>query len=117
MFIRSRSRDSISKHSGALMSSRLIPPKVGSRLATTSQKRSGSVSSISTSNTSIPENFLNSTALPSMTGLAASGPMGPRPSTAVPLVTTATRFERAVRLDAWAGSAAIASHAAATPGE
>ena len=41
MFIRSRSRDSISKHSGALMSSRLMPPNVGSRLATMSQKRSG----------------------------------------------------------------------------
>ena len=117
MRIRSRSRDSISKHSGALTSSMLMPPKVGSRLATTSQKRSGSCSSISTSNTSIPENFLNSTALPSMTGLAASGPIAPRPSTAVPFVTTATRLERAVRFDASAGSAAIASQAAATPGE
>ena len=43
--------------------------------------------------------------------------MAPRPSTAVPFVTTATRFERAVRLDASAGSAAMASQAAATPGE
>ena len=42
--------------------------------------------------------------------------MGPRPSTAVPFVTTATRFERAVSDDAWTGSATIASHAAATPG-
>jgi hypothetical protein len=30
MFMRSRQRSSISKHSGALMSSRLMPPKVGS---------------------------------------------------------------------------------------
>ncbi len=39
----------------------------------------GSRWSISISNTSIPANFLKSTALPSMTGLAASGPMGPSP--------------------------------------
>ena len=40
----------------------------------------------------MPANFLNRTALPSITGLAASGPILPRPSTAVPLVTTATRL-------------------------
>jgi len=34
--------------------------------------------------------------LPSITGLAASGPILPRPSTAVPLLTTATRFPFAV---------------------
>ena len=34
-------------------------------------------------------NRLNSTPLPSITGLPASGPMLPSPSTAVPLVTTA----------------------------
>jgi hypothetical protein len=34
--MRSRSFFSISKHSGALMSSRLMPPKVGSSAATTS---------------------------------------------------------------------------------
>ena len=39
---------------------------------------------------STPPNCLNSTALPSITGRAASGPMSPRPSTAVPLDTTAT---------------------------
>ena len=33
---------------------------------------------------------LNSTALPSITGIAAAGPMSPRPRTAVPSVTTAT---------------------------
>jgi hypothetical protein len=33
---------------------------------------------------------LNSTALPSITGIAARGPMLPRPSTAEPSVTTAT---------------------------
>ena len=35
---------------------------------------------------------LNSIALPSITGSPASGPISPRPSTAVPSVTTATRF-------------------------
>ena len=66
---------------------------------------SGSRSSISMSKQSMPANFLNRTALPSMTGLAASGPIAPRPSTAVPLVTTPTRLPRAVRLRASAGIA------------
>ena len=35
----------MTKHSGALMSSRLMPPKVGSRLATISTSLAGSVSS------------------------------------------------------------------------
>ena len=87
------------------MSSRLMPPKVGSSAATMSTKRSGSGSSTSMSKTSMPANFLNRTALPSITGLAASGPMLPSPSTAVPLVTTPTRLPRAVTLAASAGSA------------
>jgi len=73
-----------------------MPPKVGSSAAMTSISRLGSFSLSSMSKTSMPANFLNSTALPSMTGLAASGPMLPRPSTAVPLVTTPTRLPRAV---------------------
>ena len=48
-------------------------------------------------------NFLNRQALPSITGLPASGPMLPRPSTAVPLVTTATRLPRAVYSQASSG--------------
>ena len=96
IFIRSRSLRSMWKHSGALMSSRLMPPKVGSRLAMISTSLSGSRSSISMSNTSMPANFLNSTPLPSITGLAASGPIAPRPSTAVPLVITPIRLPRAV---------------------
>ena len=43
--------------------------------------------------------------------------MSPSPSTAVPLVTTATRLPRAVKRYAFTGSATISSHAAATPGE
>ena len=96
IFIVLRNRRSISKHSGALMSSRLIAPKVGSRAATTLQNRSGSSASTSMSNTSMPANFLNRTALPSITGLPASAPMLPSPSTAVPLEITATRLPRAV---------------------
>ena len=78
------------------MSSRLMPPKVGSRLAMISTSLSGSRSLISMSNTSMPANFLNSTPLPSITGLAAAGPIAPRPSTAVPLVITPMRLPRAV---------------------
>jgi hypothetical protein len=73
-----------------------MPPKVGSSAATASTKRSTSSSSTSMSKTSMPANFLNSTALPSITGLEASGPMAPRPRTAVPLEITATRLPRAV---------------------
>ncbi len=117
MFIRSRSLRSTMKHSGALMSSRLMPPNVGSIAAMMSTSLSGSRSLSSMSNTSMPANFWNSTPLPSITGLPASGPMSPRPSTAVPLVITATRLPRAVYSLAIRGSAAIASQAKATPGE
>lgn len=51
---------------------------------------SGSCSSISMSNESRSANFLKSTALPSITGLAARAPMFPKPRTAVPLVMTPT---------------------------
>ena len=88
-----------------------MPPKVGSSEAMMSTSLSGSRSLISMSNTSTSANFLNSTPLPSITGLLASGPMSPRPSTAVPLVTTATRLPRAVRLLTSFGSATIASQA------
>ena len=78
------------------MSSRLMPPKVGSRRAIASTKASTSVSSTSRSMTSMPENFLKSAALPSITGFEASAPMLPRPRTAVPFEITATRFSRPV---------------------
>src|SRR5438445_674369 len=90
--MRSRSLRSTSKHCGALISSRLMPLNVGSSAAMMSTSRSTSVSAISMSNTSIPANFLKRTALPSITGLPARGPMLPSPKTAVPLVTTATIF-------------------------
>ena len=40
----------------------------------------------------IPAKLLNNTALPSITGILASGPMLPKPNTAVPSVITATVF-------------------------
>ncbi len=84
------------KHSGALISSRLMPPKVGSNEAMIFINCSSSVSLSSRSKQSIPANFLNKTALPSITGLAAKGPIGPSPRTALPFVTTAIRLERPV---------------------
>jgi hypothetical protein len=63
------------------------------------------------SKTSMPANFLNRQPLPSITGLPASGPMSPRPSTAVPFVTTPTRLAREVYSAAVAGSSRIARQA------
>ena len=62
-------------------------------------------------------NFLNSTALPSITGLDANAPILPRPRTAEPLVTTPTRLPRAVYLAAFSGSSTISTQGSATPGE
>jgi hypothetical protein len=117
MFMRARSPASISKHSGALRSSRLMPPNVGSRAATASMKTWLSLASTSMSKTSMSANFLNRQALPSMTGLPASGPMLPSPSTAVPLVMTATRLPRAVYSHTSSGFSAMARQGSATPGE
>ena len=47
---------------------------------------------------STPANYLKMRHLPSITGIAAAGPMSPSPSTAVPSVTTATVFCLIVRL-------------------
>ncbi len=104
MFTRSVSSRSTSKHSGALMSSRLMPPRVGSMAAMMSTSLWVSRSASSMSNTSMPANLRNRQPLPSITGLAASGPMSPRPSTAVPLVTTPTRLPREVYSAAVFGS-------------
>ena len=65
---------------------------------------------------STPANSLNSSALPSITGIAASGPMSPSPSTAVPSETTATMLPLTVSDQARSGSAAIALQTRATPG-
>ena len=65
---------------------------------------------------STPANSLKSMALPSITGIAASGPMSPSPSTAVPSVTTATEFCLIVRFQTFETSSAIALDTRATPG-
>ncbi|MNQ89967.1 hypothetical protein D3C85_1052920 [compost metagenome] len=98
MFISSFKRRSISKHSGALISSRFTPPKVGSRALTIFTKSSTFLVSSSKSNTSISAKILKSKPLPSITGFPASGPISPKPKTAVPLLITATRFPFAVYL-------------------
>ena len=90
MSSRACSRRSTSKQRGALMSSRLMPPNAGAIRTTVSTSSSTSVTSRQIGTASTPPNCLNSSALPSMTGRAAVGPMSPRPSTAVPSVTTAT---------------------------
>ena len=89
---------SISKASGALISSRLMPPKVGAMALTVWIKSSGSLASTSMSKTSMSAKILNRRPLPSITGLEASGPISPSPSTAVPFEMTATRFCLAVYL-------------------
>ena len=65
---------------------------------------------------STPPNSLKSIALPSMTGSAASGPMSPSPSTAVPSVTTATVLCFMVSENARWRSSLMARHTRATPG-
>jgi hypothetical protein len=80
------------------MSSKLIPPKEGCNFSTIFTNFSGSGSSIHKSTHSTPANFLNSTDLPSMTGLLASAPMLPRPKTAVPFEIQAQKFALFVNL-------------------
>ncbi len=83
-------RASISKQRGAEMSSRLIPPKLGASRTTVSMISSTSVVSRQIGTASTPPNCLKSTDLPSITGIAACGPMSPSPRTAVPSVMIAT---------------------------
>jgi hypothetical protein len=55
-------------------------------------------------------------ALPSITGIAAAGPMSPSPSTAVPSDTTATVLLLIVSAQALCGSALMAIETRPTPG-
>ena len=83
-------RRSISKHRGAEISSRLMPPKAGAMRITVSTISSVSWVSkqIGTALTSPKD--LNNTAFPSITGMAAAAPMLPSPNTALPSEITAT---------------------------
>ena len=116
MSISALRRSSISKQRGAEISSRLIPPKVGSSALTIRMISSVSFVPRQIGQASIPPNSLKSIAFPSMTGIAASGPMSPRPRTAVPSETMATAFLRIVRENDFFGSLAIAMQTRATPG-
>jgi len=114
---RSRSNSaSISKHSGLRISSRLMPPKVGAMALTAAITSSRVEAFRQMGNASTPPNSLNRTHLPSMTGRPASGPMLPRPSTAVPFVTTATVRPLKVYLYTSSGFALIWRQGSATPG-
>ena len=98
MFIIFLSSSSTKKQSGPLISSRLMPEKDGSKCLTQLTTSSGFGASIHKSMASTPANFYRRTALPSITGFAASGPILPRPKTAVPFVITAIIFPFVVYL-------------------
>ena len=87
---------SISKHRGAEMSSRLIPPKEPLIRYTALTNSSTSWVLTHRGKASTSANALNRAHLPSITGIPASGPMSPRPRTAVPSVITAHRLWRRV---------------------
>ena len=87
---------SISKQRGAAMSSRLMPPKLPEMLYTVWTNSSTSWVFTHRGKASTLPKALNSTHLPSITGIPASGPMSPRPSTALPSVMTAHRLCRLV---------------------
>ena len=112
----SRSRRSTSKQRGAEMSSRLMPAKPGATASTTAMISSTSWVSRHSGQASMSPNRLNSAALPSITGSAASGPMLPSPSTAEPSVITAMLLRLMVSRRASSGFLAMARQTRATPG-
>ena len=92
------------------MSSRLIPPKVGSSGDDLDDLVGIRLAQLDVEHVDVGE-LLEEAALPSMTGFAASGPIWPSPRTAVPLETTATRLAREVSAAASSGSSAMARQA------
>ncbi len=93
-----------------------MPPKVGASRATVSMISAGSLVLRQIGKASTPAKCLNSSALPSITGMAASGPMSPRPRTAVPSETIATVLALIVRSWARIGFFEISIQTRATPG-
>ena len=83
-------RSSISKQRGAEISSKLMPPNPGAIFLTVFIISSVSCVSRQIGTALTFPNSLNSTHFPSITGMAAYGPMFPRPRTALPSDTTAT---------------------------
>ncbi len=112
----SRSRRSISKHRGAAMSSRLMPPNPGAIISTARTISSVSWLARQIGQASMSANRLNRAALPSITGSAAPGPMLPSPSTAEPSVTTATELPLIVSRETSSGLWASARLTRPTPG-
>src|SRR6266545_1657880 len=77
---------------------------------------SGSVVARQSGNASTPPKYLNRTALPSMTGSAACGPISPSPSTLVPSETMAMQLPLLVCAKTLSGCCAMSRQGAATPG-
>ena len=83
---------SITKHSGAPISSKLIPPNEHAIFLIVLIISLVSFESTSISIESISANLLNNTDLPSITGLDARAPRSPNPKIAEPLLITATKL-------------------------
>ena len=98
------------------MSSKLMPPKVADIFLTIFIISSVSCVSRHIGTASISANSLNSTALPSITGIAASAPILPRPSTAEPSLMTATVLPLEVYLYTSSLLFLISRQGCATPG-
>ena len=86
------------------MSSKFMAPKPGAMALTVRIISSVSVVSRQIGHASMLANSLKSMALPSITGMAALGPMSPSPNTAVPSEITATVLPLMVSLYASSGS-------------
>ena len=110
-------RSSISKQRGEEISSRLIPPKTGAIFRMVWMISSVFCVARQIGKASMPANFLNNIAFPSITGIAASGPKFPKPKMAEPSVTTATQFPFMVKSQTFSSSLAIWRTGSATPGE
>ena len=109
-------RSSMSKQRGAEISSRLMPPNDGARFFTIMTISSESWVSSTRGMASTPPSSLKRTHLPSMTGMAPSGPRLPRPRTAEPSLITATVRPRPVSSYESSGLAATALLTWPTPG-
>lgn len=77
---------SISKHSGALISSKLMAEKIGQIFLIKSLTFSGFFSVMQRGTKSTPPSYLNKQDFPSITGNPSRAPISPNPKTAVPLV-------------------------------
>ncbi len=93
-----------------------MPAKTGATALTWATMSSTEWASRQIGNASMFAKRLNRAALPSITGIAASGPRSPRPRIAEPSETTATVLRLMVRRRASSGFSAIALTTRATPG-